>query len=470
MKHLQTKFTFIKRSGLASGLLVVFLLFTACQLDLEEQSETRSLQNLTYYFTKPGEPDPANKAALLDVITSSEREIVAVFNSFTDQEVTDALLERYEAGVDIYMAGDFHSNTDAGFRRLNAQDEIEIKFSDSNLDTEPRRSGRVSDSRDLPPRDGRVETNVLIADKRSCWVSTAPPTRGGFENSYAVSIKFLSTEICTDFFNDARLMAQGGLFSDEGGKLVTHANDRGGDEDAVQFSQFSHNKGIPDPNYRFRLGEHIIYTFFAWQERPLNTLITRLLRSRNSIEFAAKAITNDVIRDRTDPTMNRSHILNAFEYKSRIPEEFDGDYSIRGVFSEELIGISDIGGTPLGTAGRLDSRMSIHKKMNALPNIDLKKNAGQITFNLYVVDKGTQYAQIILLSSDLRLRYYENGFNTNPDFAPMSRQVESVREDYYDITDAFMLIIEPSGNHTEQKIYNDFSGFINEIYNGGSDI
>jgi hypothetical protein len=81
-----------------------------------------------------------------------------------------------------------------------------------------------------------------------------------------------------------------------------------------------------------------------------------------------------------------------------------------------------------------------------------------------MVDYGGRKPRIILMSSDLRKRYYYDESNSQ-DAEPKRTQ-----NDYLHITDAFVIIIEPAGSQTDMKIFDDFNTLVNRFINGGGSL
>lgn len=461
-------------------------------------------QNFSYYLGIGGSPKA--KEQLLRIIHSAKYEITGMFNDLADTDISAALIARANAGLKVAIGGDDRNKNSAGFQALIAQ-RAHNKFLDyfqaitvAAQQTTPAARDRILATRlnfnrlkhptkpryDASPFDGRVEYNFVVADKYNCWISTGGANDETFNTGISVVFVFQSFDICNDFYNEAQQGAWGGLFGDEGNPA---------------FGKFRNSKSINDPNTRFRLGDLIFNIYFAPQERPLVPVITELLRAENSIRFAVRALTADIIQDVTTPGLNRSHFLNVFESKARIPQLFGGNFKIEGIVGTETdFAPSSIpAGWPMTTvaydtlvsgscptinstsiqlpyydtngvkvANTITNRSSIHCALATLQAsvnnpavVSFRKYAGRIPFNVFTIDIGQRKPRIVLMSSDLRKRYYYDEGDSQ-DAEPLRTQ-----NDFYPITDAFVMVIEPAGSTSNTKIFADFDEFITRIYNTG---
>lgn len=464
-------------------------------------------QNFSYYLGFGGSPKA--KEQLLQIIQSAKFEIVGVFNDLSDTDVSAALIARANAGIKVALGGDERNQNNAGFAALKAQ-RSQNKFLDyfaatsaaaaeSNKAAKDRiLATRLNFNRlkhptkpryDASPYDGRVEYNFLVADKTSCWVSTGGANNDTFTNGLSVIFVFQSFDICNDFYNEAQQPAWGGLFGDEGNP---------------SFGKFRNSKSINDPNTRFRLGDLIFNIYFAPQERPLVSVITELLRAENSIRFAARALTQDFIQNVADEGQNRGHFLNVLEAKARIPQHFGGSFSVQGILGTEIdpqpssipsgwavstvaydtlmsgncptvnstsisLPFYDTNGAKI--VNTITNSTSLHCRLNTLQNLinnpqvaAFRKYPTRLPFNIFTIDINTRKPRIIVMSSDLRKRYYYDEGDSQ-DAEPLRTQ-----NDFYPITDAFVFVIEPAGSQTNTKIFSDFDEYITRIYNAGGNL
>jgi len=462
-------------------------------------------QNFTYYLGIGG--NPKAKQQLLNIISGAKQEVVGVFNDLSDTDVSNALIERANAGLKVAIGGDQHNENNPGFAALKALRSAN-KFLDYFAATSAAaaESNQAAKNRILATRlnfnrlkhptklrydasayDGRVEYNFVVADKYNCWVSTGGANSYTFDTGLSIVFVFQSFDICNDFYNEAQQAAYGGLFGDEG---------------EPSFGKFRNSKSINDPNTRFRLGDLIFNIYFAPQERPLVPVITELMRAENSIRFAARALTQDIIQDVTNPSMNRSHILNVFASKGRIPQRFGGAFTLQGIVGAEddpsptaisspwtaynapynaLVSGScpTVNSTSLNLPYRdtnavavynsgITNQTSIHCELATLQTsvnnssvAAFRKLSTRIPFNVFTVDTGKRKPRLIVMSSDLRKRYYYDEGNSQ-DGEPLRTQ-----NDFYGITDAFVFIIEPAGSQSNGKIFSDFDELITRLYNLG---
>ncbi|HNA80527.1 MAG TPA: hypothetical protein PKY99_13785, partial [Turneriella sp.] len=290
-----------------------------------------STQSMNYYIGLGGNAKAKEK--LLSIIGSAKTEVVGVFNDLADTDISSALIEKANAGLKVAVGGDRRNENNAGFAALkslrSSNKFLDYATATSSAAAEPNQNlknkilaTRLNFNRlnrslkyNAEPFDGRVEYNFVVADKYNCWVSTGGANSETFSTGFSIVFVFQSFDICNDFYNEAQQLVYGGLFGDEG---------------VPSFGKFRNSKTITDPNTRFRLGDLIFNIYFAPQERPLVALVTELLRAEKNIKFASRAITQDIVADMTNHNSNRSHVLNALQYKARIPQVFGQPFSIKG--------------------------------------------------------------------------------------------------------------------------------------------
>ncbi len=506
-------------------LMSSLFLFWGCD-SATNKPELRT-QNMSYYLGVGGNPEA--KTELLKVIASAKKEVVAVFNDMTDTDVSSALIAQANAGLKVGVAGDKRNKNSAGFAALEALRPAQFQtYFDAtasaaaepnvNLKEKIMRT-RLNFNRNTHPTklrydsssyDGRVEYNFVVADKTFCWVSTGGATSSTFSSGLSVVFVFHSFDICNDFYNEAQQLVYGGLFGDEG---------------EPSFGKFRYNKSVTDPNRRFRLGDLIFNIYYAPQEYPLTAAVTELLRAEKSIQFAARALTQDIVNDVGDHTKNRSHILNALQYKATIPKVYSNTFSIKGVIGTEIDFLPTtiqtpwptttlqynalvagscptintaaasplrlpfydgsstsspgstychLGGTGNGacTAGTTLANMtSIHCDLAGLQTsvgdtniVSVKKYPAALPYNVFLTDYGARKPRLVVMSSDLRKRYYFDKAGAQ-DMEP-----KRTRDDFFLITDAFVMVIEPAGSQTNLKIFDDFNTLLNKLMDQGGSL
>lgn len=532
---------YMKHSIFIAALLFMFMRSACVTTTNGDDVKT---QNMNYYIGIGGNQKAREK--LLTTIRGAKTEIVGVFNDLADTEVSSALIERANAGVKVAIGGDRRNKLSAGFAALTAlngnnqflnyKDATAKALAETNLNYRNKiLATRLNFNRlqkslkyDASPYDGRVEYNFVVADQYNCWVSTGGANNQTFSTGMSIVFVFQSYDICHDFYNEGNAAAYGGVFGDEG---------------IPSFGNFANNKSIVDPNTRFRIGDLIFNIYFAPQEKPMTAVITELMRAENSIKFAARALTQDVINDVNTHASNRSHMLNLFQYKSTIPSVYKQNFTVSGVVGTEVdsqgtrvpdvdavlpasggswsaagsytalynalvsstcavdtntikINLpyftgstsSDGNGTTFcnttnagtvtcnGTASTAPTngainRTSIHCDLNTLQTsvndaslFKIKKHASNIPFNVFLTDYNWRKPRLIIMSSDLRKRYFFDPGHTQ-DAEPLRTQGS-----YFTITDAFVVIIEPAGSTTDKKIFNDFNELINTLVSQGGSL
>jgi hypothetical protein len=401
--------------------------------------EDSIVQDFSYHFSSPGTPAVKSRNALIKTIDHAERTLHVVLSSMSDTDVADAVVNAEERGVDVYIAADKvnldDSDRNAGF----------VKLQDAGLSIQSNRR-TISEQYDSSAEDGRMQSNFVVADGFFCWNSTHGADTSlwdGSANEYTITLEFRSREICTDFQREGKVLAEGGLFSDEG---------------TAAFGDFQHNKGLTDPYSSFDLQGFRFHVFFGAQERPVVALFNHLLNARRSIRFAAAAMTQDFIRDVSDRDANRSHLLNILEYKNKIDSLFGGTFEIAGVIGTDSLLTESVpdpaayyldNEEPAATPTQLD--ISIHEQLAALLGDDLKKETATLGFNMYILDEGTPYAKVIFSSYDMRKRFFNDPIN--------DLYGERVVRDYYDVSDSVTMIIEKVNSARDQSVISDFRSF-----------
>ncbi len=481
------------------------------------------LQNMTYYIGLGG--NPKAKEQLLKVINSAKLEIVGVFSDIGDTDISSALIAKANAGLKVAIGGDRRHENSAGFAALKNQ-RSGNKFLDyfsattaAAAETNQSLKNKILATRlnfnrlkhstkakfNADAYDGRVEYNFMVADKYTCWISTGGANDTTYSTGNSVVFVFQSFDICNDFYNEGQQGAYGGLFGDEG---------------VPSFGKFRNSKTINDPNSRFRLGDLIFNIHFAPQEKPLVAVTTELLRAESSIKFAARAITQDIITDITNHNVNRSHIVNALQYKARIPQLYGQAFSIQGIVGTEIDTVSTnvpqrTAPSPLTatecTSGVTDLQYSatynnlvsgscptinavtismpywdtnpcpirrtvtnlisshcdlktLHDSIANTATVNVRKHPSGIPFSVFLTDYGGRKPRIIIMSSDLRKRFYYDEANSQ-DAEPLRTQ-----NDFYHITDAFVMVIEPAGSTTDNKIFNDFNSMLSTLISAGGNL
>lgn len=507
--------------------MLAMLLFRGTCVSTTNDPEQRT-QNVSYYLGVGG--NAKAKEHLLQIISSAKTEVVAVFSDLADTDVSAALLTKANSGLKVAVGGDRRHEGSAGFQQLIAQrpGKFQTYFAATSAaaaETLPARKSEIMRTRlnfnrnkhptkpryDASSFDGRVEYNFVVADKTHCWVSTGGANGSTFSTGLSVVFVFQSFDICNDFYNEAQQLVYGGLFGDEG---------------APSFGKFRYSKTITDPNTRFRLGDLIFNIYFAPQERPLTPVITEIMRAEKSVKFSARALTQDIINDIGSHNANRSHIFNALQYKATIPTVYGQPFSIRGVIGAEVdVSASSIttpwtgagrsydslvsgscptinqsstgalalpfytgsstsdpentychlGGTDnnanCNTAATLSNQTSIHCDLANLQTsvnnsnvVYVRKYPNALPYNVILTDHEARKPRLIVMSSDLRKRYYYD------DGGSQDNEPKRTRDDFFPITDAFVLVIEPAGSATDQKIFRDFNTLLDTLIGQGGNL
>ncbi len=487
------------------ALLTGLLVKGACVTKTNEADQR--LQNMSYYIGYGGNPKAKEK--LLGIIAGAKQEVVGVFSDLADTEISSALIAKANDGLKVAIGGDQRAENNAGFAALKAM-RAQNKFltyasATSAADAEPNLNLKKkilatrlnfnrlnrSSKYNAAPYDGRVEYNFVVADKYTCWISTGGANTGTFDSGFSVVFVFQSFDICNDFYNEGQQGAYGGLFGDEG---------------VPSFGKFRNSKTITDPNTRFRLADLIFNIYYAPQEKPLVPVITELLRAEDTIQFATRAMTQDIIADVVLHNANRSNILNALQYKARLPQVYGKSFKLWGVVGTETdsnlsrvpspwtgnydapystlvtgtcptinsatvdLPYKDTDGNAIFMTGRTMTT-SIHCDLKALSDsvnntsvVDIRKHPLALPFNIFLIDANGRKPRLVIMSSDLRKRFYYD------DSKSQEAEPKRTQNAFFHITDAFVMVIEPAGSTTDRRIFDDFSTLLTRFYNSGGSL
>ena len=363
------------------------------------------IEKVDFYVASPKSNDESNSARerLYSMVDSSEREMSVILSSLTDRELARKIVAKRSSSYTLRVATDKRSlSTDIGFVEL-----------DNNFITVSRNT------------TGFVSSNFFTFDRVRCFFSTTSP--GKFAERISFSMAIQGRDICSDFTNEAVLLADGSLFSDVG---------------TAAFNQFRYSKYLSDPNNRFRIGSLIINVFFGAQERPFARVITEMLKAKKSILFITGPLIHNMVTGNLE--QNRSHLLNVIEYKQKIPE-----FSIQGVIDDELISSTDDCTTSPPTQS---SDISLHCHLKNSLGANIKKFVtnseypNPINYLMFLLDNGTDFPRLIISTTNFR---QTNNFNK---------------------TDSVLLIIEPANIGADKKPFEKAKRLIDEIFNEGEEI
>ncbi len=429
--------------------------FGPCSTDANDPEQ--SLESFEWYRGGPTSPAANAKTALLDVIAAADIELIVVLSSLTDTDVTNAIVAAKNRGVDVYAAMD---KTAVAVDGTSATSKTALEAAGITVFTNKR---VISPQYDASYDDGKVESNFVVADSFHCFNSTHGADSNVYSGSsvYSISFKFKSRSICSDFQREGVQLAQGGLFSDEG---------------LASFGDMQYNKKVSDPHTVFTLGPYRFYIYFGAQERPINPIITNLMNSKKSIRFAAQSLTQDMIKNVTDNTKNRSHILDTFRYKMRANDLFGANFSISGVIGRDANlteGTADStsyyfsDGVKTSASQTLDT--SLHDLIvadNALNPMSLRKYNGAsnegLGFNLFLIDESRDNPMAIIASDDLRRRYKNDEGN--------DLYFNRIYADYYNISDSVVIMVEKTGTESGSEFFADMAEFITAIQNDANGV
>jgi len=342
------------------------------------------------------------------LLKSSTTQVKIVLNEFDDTDLANQIIDLSEQGIEILVAADNINSDGEGFVTLETQN-LSIKKNTS----------------------GKMEQNFVVVDDFKCWISTSGFNQDIYSNigGFAITFVIQSQSICRDFSREATQLVSGGVFSDSGN---------------AEFDSFTHQKALTDPLNKFEVGGLLFYVYFAAQERPLVKLFTTLLNAKKSIKFMAKGLTQNQVVDGTTHSANRSHLLNILQYKNKISALYGGEFTIKGVIDDQLMGDND----SCSTDGTLANPTSIHCDLAILMGNNVKKYTGTpaINFNLFLLDVDTDNPVALILSSDLKLTA---GF---------------------DLTDAFLIVIQKKGSSASSTFFEKMSAMIDLAYQNGEAI
>ncbi|HNA79250.1 MAG TPA: hypothetical protein PKY99_07360, partial [Turneriella sp.] len=131
------------------------------------------------------------------------------------------------------------------------------------------------------------------------------------------------------------------------------------------------------------------------------------------------------------------------------------------------IPFKDTNGTAVFNNAKINTT-SIHCDLKALQDAigststaEFRKHPSSLPFSVFMTDVGARKPRLIVMSSDLRKRYYYD------DGQSQDAEPKRTQDDLYSITDAFVIMVEPAGTEANMKIFNDFSTLVDRLFNAG---
>ncbi|MBV6492434.1 MAG: hypothetical protein LDLANPLL_00427 [Turneriella sp.] len=303
-----------------------------------------SFEEFNLYTTDfTAQTDSGAKAALLDVIKSSRATLHCAFSKLTLTDVTDALIERASAGVQVKIAFDRNiKETDPGSIALQANTRFTVLTSPSAGNESQLLYGNAN-------TNAFVRHNFCMADERFIYISTAAPDDNQMRKMPNVALKIGSPQfgLARDFLREANMF----------GQLL-----------------FGNGKAKTDFTTKFTALDQVIGVYWGPQESPLDVLGTELSEANHSVDFYSTSFltTNNSATkaDRDIPTT-----LQGLENTKLLP--------IKKYFSSQAL-------------------YATGSQAYTLTNPHIYTGTTVVGANIFVVDRGTIGAKTYIYTGALR--------------------------------------------------------------------
>lgn len=218
----------------------------------------KSLEEFQIYTTDfAAQNDGGMKSALLEVIEGAKVRLNCAFSTLTLIEVTNALIARASAGVQVRIAFDADvRESDSGSLLLQASGV----FAPGDTPTETKQSqlfyGNLGSA--------NMRHNYCLADERYVYISTAPPDDTLMRKAPGIAFKIGGAEhgITRDFLRESNMFSQ----------LL-----------------FGNGKAKTDFTTKFTALNQVISAYWGPQEKPLDVLASDLSEATASVEFYSTA-------------------------------------------------------------------------------------------------------------------------------------------------------------------------------------
>ncbi|MBL8034288.1 MAG: lamin tail domain-containing protein [Leptospiraceae bacterium] len=218
----------------------------------------KSIEEFNIYTSDfSAQNDGGAKDALLDVIGGAKVSLNCAFSALTLSEVTNALVNRARAGVQVKVAFDADvKDNDAGSLTLQSSGSFIVVS--APLDT--------NQSQLLYGNGGSayMRHNYCLADERYIYISTAPPDDTLMRKTPNIALKIGSPQfgLARDFLRESNMFSQ----------LL-----------------FGNGKAKTDFTTKFTALDQVIGAYWGPQEKPLDVLGTELSEAISRVDFYSTA-------------------------------------------------------------------------------------------------------------------------------------------------------------------------------------
>ena len=302
----------------------------------------KTIEEFQLYTTDfTAQTDGGMKAALLDVIGGSKVTLNCAFSALTLTDVTEALVQRARAGVQVKIAfdGDVRTN-DPGSLALQASGAFAIV-------TVPL-DGNQSQLLYGNSGAGVMRHNYCLADERYIYLSTAPPDATQMTTTPNVAMRIGTPQfgLARDFLRESNMFSQ----------LL-----------------FGNGKAKTDFTTKFTARDQVIGVFWGPQESPLNVLGVELSEATRRVDFYS---TSFLTTNSSKADLDVPQTLQRLEQAKGIPL---GKY-----FSSQAL---------------FDSASKAYTLNNPAQYVNSNVRIGA---NIFVVDRGLSSAKTFIYTGALR--------------------------------------------------------------------
>ncbi|HRP68119.1 MAG TPA: lamin tail domain-containing protein, partial [Turneriella sp.] len=324
-------------------ILALVTMFFSCRTNPFGDTE-KSFEEFNLYTTDfTAQTDGGAKVALLNVIQSSRATLHCVFSKLTLTDVTDALIARASAGVQVKVAFDRNiKDTDAGSIALQASAKFTVITTPSDGNESQLLYGNAN-------TNAFVRHNFCMADERFIYISTAAPDDNQMRKMPNVALKIGSPQfgLARDFLREANMF----------GQLL-----------------FGNGKSKTDFTTKFTALDQVIGVYWGPQESALDVLGTELSEANKSVDFYSTSFlatnTSATKADRDVPTT--------------------------------LKGLETTKGLPLKKYFSSAALFAAGSQAYTLSNPHIYTGAAVVGANIFVVDRGAINAKTYIYTGALR--------------------------------------------------------------------
>ncbi len=302
----------------------------------------KTIEEFQLYTTDfAAQNDGGMKSALLEVIEGSKVTLNCAFSALTLSDVTNSLINRARAGVQVKIAfdGDVRTN-DPGSLSLQASGAFTIVTVPLDGNQSQLLYGNTG--------AGVMRHNYCLADERYIYLSTAPPDATQMTTTPNVAIKVGTPQfgLARDFLRESNMFSQ----------LL-----------------FGNGKAKTDFTTKFTARDQVIGAFWGPQESPLNVLAVELSEATSRVDFYSTAF---LTTNSSNANLDVPQTLDRLEEAKGLP--------LRKYFSSQAL---------------FDSASKAYTLNNPAQYVNSNVRVGA---NIFVVDRGLTSAKAFIYTGSLR--------------------------------------------------------------------